>query len=73
MKMAFNVGADLRAAISWVYPGRRSEIGSHIFIRGGAPKWRMENSYENRVWVATDKPLLAVIVGFDQLEKPTID
>ena len=54
MKMAFNVGADRgtavpRAAISWVYPGRRSEIGSHIFIRGGAPSWRMENSYEIQI------------------------
>ena len=63
MKMAFNVGADLRAAISWVYPGRRSEIGSYIFIGGGTPNWPMNNFHENPVLAATVNALRAVTVG----------
>jgi hypothetical protein len=54
MKMAFNVGAVLRRGDfsdteKPTIDSRSESIVATpaIFIGGGAPQWRMENSYEN--------------------------
>jgi hypothetical protein len=72
MKMTFNVGAALLRGDLPVSSGRRSEIGSHIFIGSGAPNGRMCKYYENAVWVATLTAFSREAWAFDGQKDPRL-